>query len=219
MGRSVLLVEGSDDRDFFDTYCKLLDLSNIEVFPPKALNTATRNGWSNLVTNLPLLLNQIKAGDVDKAGIILDADYPPDNSGGFLKRYQFITEKLAAFGYVMPVQLNLNKGEVFSHGDGLPSFGLWIMPDHKSDGMLENFVEGMVSDATQFSLLNHAEQSINNLPNTLFNITLHKTKAKVFTWRAWQKRPGISLGKALQDGILDRTKSVNFEGWIKMVFQ
>ena len=77
----------------------------------------------------------------------------------------------------------------------------------------------MVSDVAQISLLKHAEKSIDNLPTKLFDKALHLTKAKVFTWRAWQKRPGIPLNKALHDGILDRSKSVNFENWLKQVFK
>lgn len=93
------------------------------------------------------------------------------------------------------------------------------MPDHQSDGMLEGFVERLISDTTQVSLLTHAEHSINNLPTTLFNKILHSTKAKVFTWRAWQKRPGTPLSAALQSNILDRSKAIDFESWLKKVFK
>lgn len=219
MSRHVLLVEGNDDQDFFKAYCELTGILSVEVIPPKNLNASTGDGWSNLVKNLPILLSQIKAGDVDKLGIVLDADYPPDNSGGFSKRYQLITNELTKFGYSIPNNSSHNKGELYSHPDGLPSVGLWIMPDHKNDGMLEDFVESMVSDATQISLLRHAGSSIDSLPDTLFNKSLHLTKAKIFTWRAWQKRPGVSLNKALRDGILDRSKSASFENWLKMTFK
>ena len=219
MARFKLLVEGSDDQDFFKAYCELLGFGDVDVFPPKTLNVATGNGWSNLVTNLPLLLAQIRAGDVEKFGIILDADYPPDNNGGFVQRFKFVTDKLADFGYVIPEQPSQKMGDIFGHSDGLPSIGLWIMPNHESSGMLEGFVESLVSDATQISLLTHAEHSIKTLPATLFNKSLHLTKARVLTWRAWQKRPGVSLSKALQDGVLDRSKSVNFENWLKQVFK
>lgn len=93
MARHVLLVEGNDDQDFFKAYCELLGMPKTEVTPPKRLNASTGNGWSNLVKNLPILLNQIKAGDVDKFGIVLDADYPPHNNGGFAKRFQLITDE------------------------------------------------------------------------------------------------------------------------------
>ena len=215
----VLLVEGNDDQDFFKAYCELIGKDNVKVIPPKTLDISSGDGWSNLVKNLPLLLDKIKAGDVEKFGIVLDADHPPNNKGGFSIRFQLVTEKLAEFGYIIPKKPSHKTGDIFIHSDGLPSIGLWIMPDHQSNGMLEDFVADLVLDATQISLLNHAEQSIKKLPITLFDKTLHLTKSKVYTWRAWQKRPGIPLSKALQDGILDRSKSVSFEDWLKIVFK
>jgi hypothetical protein len=219
MGRSELLVEGNDDQTFFKAHLNLIGLITVNVRAPKSLDASTGDGWPNLVKNLPILLKQIIAGDVEKFGIVLDADYPPANNGGFDKRFQLISNELTKVGYIIPSKPRHKFGEIFVHPNGLPSVGLWIMPDHQSNGMLEGFVESMVSDAAQISLLNHAEKSINTLPVTLFDKTLHLTKAKVFTWRAWQKRPGIPLNLALQDGILDRSKSVNFENWLKQVFK
>lgn len=219
MGKYLLLVEGNDDQDFFKAHCELIGITSVEVIPPKTLDISTGDGWSNLVKNLPILLSQIKAGDVDRLGIVLDADYQPDNNGGFQKRFQLVTDELKKIGYSIPCKPTQNKGDIFQHPDGLPAVGLWIMPDHKSDGMLEGFIENLLSDATQLRLIKHVESSIDTLPNTLFNKSLHLTKAKIFTWRAWQKRPGVSLSKALQDGILDRSKSVDFESWLKQVFQ
>ena len=218
MAHHVLLVEGNGDQDFFNAYCKLLGMAETKVNSPKDLNASTGNGWSNLVTNLPILLNQIKAGDVDQFGIVLDADYPPENNGGFAKRFQLVADELVKVGYTIPQNPSYKTGEIFTHSDGLPPIGLWIMPDHQSDGMLEGFVEYLISDTTQIALLTHAEQSINNLPVTLFNKTLHLTKAKVFTWRAWQRPPGLPLSKVLET-ILDRSKAVNFENWLKKVFK
>ena len=219
MGQYALLVEGNDDQDFFKAYCELIGIANVMVIPPKTLDTSTGDGWTNLIRNLPILLSQIKDGNVDKLGIILDSDYPPNNNGGFDKKFHLVADKLTTFGYIIQDKPRHKLGEIFTHPDGLPSVGLWIMPDHQSNGMLEGFVENMVSDAAQISLLKHAEKSIDNLPTKLFDKALHLTKAKIFTWRAWQKRPGIPLNKALQDGILDRSKSVNFENWLKQVFK
>lgn len=219
MGIKTLLVEGSDDQDFFSIYCGLLSIKNVNVIPPKALNSGTGDGCGNLIANLPILLNQIKAGDVDRLAIILDADYPPNNNGGFVNKFRLIADQLIQFGYTVPRNPKFKTGDIFIHSDGLPPVGLWVMPNHQNDGMLENFVEEMILDTEQIALLRHADEAITNLPTTLFDQRLHSAKARVFTWRAWQKRPGICLGKALKDGILDRSKSVSFEDWLKKVFK
>ena len=219
MGAKKLLVEGNDDQDFFKTYCEKSGLKSIDVFPPKKLDTSSGDGWGNLINNLPILLNQIKAGDIGSLGIIIDADYSPDDNGGFEKRYKLITEKLKKFGYIVPKKPNYQKGDTFSHNDGLPSVGLWVMPNHKDDGMFESFIASMISSADQIKLLAHADSAINNLPNTLFNKKLHLIKAQIFTWRAWQKRPGLPLNSALNDEVLDRKQSTVFEAWLKNTFK
>lgn len=216
--KKVLLVEGNDDRDFFQAYCALLNLSSVNVFPPRSLDANSGDGWSNLIKNLPILLNELKAGSLDRLGILLDADHPPNNSGGFYARYQLIDSQLQAFGYAQASTANFNQGEIFKHTDGLPDVGLWIMPNHQHDGMLEDFIEQLISDKDQLSLLGHAKKSIDSLPLVFFDKKLKSSKAKVFTWRAWQSRPGLPLNAALNQKILDRSKAANFEAWLKKVF-
>jgi hypothetical protein len=96
--------------------------------------------------------------------------------------------------------------------------GVWIMPDHQHDGMLEDFVQSLVTAQEQQAILQHAQSSIDTLPHQLFDAELRTAKATVCTWRAWQKEPGASLGQALKNGLLDRTKAVDFENWLKKVF-
>jgi hypothetical protein len=221
MAVNLLYVEGNDDREFHQNFCKAIGLNGVEVkvITPVDVNADSGNGWSNLINNLPVLLKQINAGNVDKLGLILDADFPPDNSGGFSSRLKLVTDKLKVAGYTVPAKPSFNKGEIFLHPNKLPSIGLWIMPNHEVDGMLENFIESLISDKDQLYLLAHADKSIRNLPITLFDQKLRYTKARIFSWRAWQKRPGLPLNSALNDGILDKTKACNFEKWLNTVFK
>ncbi|MCX7093972.1 MAG: hypothetical protein NTY50_11050 [Methylobacter sp.] len=221
MGTWKLLVEGKDDQDFFNTYCGLtIGKNKVEVFPPKTLDASSGDGWANLIKNMPLLLGQLKNGDIEKLGIVLDADYPPDNSGGFISRYALITKQLELVGYIIPKKPIYGEGDIFSHSNGLPSIGLWIMPNHRENGMLEDFIGKMISsDADQQSLLKYVDHSIDKLPVTLFDKTLRVTKARIFTWRAWQNRPGLPLNKALNDGILDRNATSSFSAWLTNVFK
>ena len=112
-------------------------------------------------------------------------------------------------------------GEVFQNSSGLPLVGLWVMPDHKNDGMLEDFVAPLVRGADQQRLLTHAQHTVSQLPTTLFNRKLHTTKANIATWRAWQKPPGTALSKLIGDGVLDLSLSpaAEFIDWLKATFQ
>lgn len=221
MAKYKLLVEGKGDQEFFHAYCNQVIGNNlIDIFPPKSLDNSSGDGWGNLIKNLPILLAQVKNGDIDKLGIILDADYPPNDAGGFAARFNLITEQLQIYGYNIPTTHSPTKGDIFQHPDGLSDIGLWIMPDHQGDGMLENFIEAMIaSDTAQQALLDHAHQAITTLPITLFNQRLHHAKAKIFTWRAWQSKPGLSLSKALNEGILHTHGSADFQSWLTSVFK
>lgn len=221
MAVNLLYVEGRDDRDFHQSFCKTIGLNDVEVkvITPVDLDADSGDGWSNLINNLPILLKQIKASSIDKLAIILDADFPPDDSGGFTSRLKLVTNQLINAGYTVPAKPNLNQGEIMLHPEKLPSIGLWIMPNHKNDGMLEDFIESLISDKDQLSLLAHADKSIKSLPITLFDPKLRSTKAKIFSWRAWQERPGLPLNSALNKGILDRSKAANFEAWLKNTFK
>lgn len=223
----LILVEGKGDKEFLSAYCDLLFNPNyinvIEFLTPSEValenDTPSGDGWGNLINNLPILLNQLKNGDIDTLGIVLDADFHGTNQGGFSARYALLIAQLQSAGYSIPSSATQGKGDIFKHTDGLANLGLWIMPDHQHDGMLENFIETLITDDQQQALLTHADNTIQNLPVTLFDPVLHTTKAKVFTWRAWQKKPGLSINAALKNGILDMTATPNFTNWLTTVFK
>jgi hypothetical protein len=221
----MLLVEGKEDKVFFEAYCKLLKIDEIEIFPPSGGEDVEKpkgNGWTNVIAYLPILLKGIKGDDDCKKrlGIVIDADYPPNNNGGFKERFRLVAEQLTKMGYRIPSESGKGRGTIFNPPDGFHPVGLWIMPDHENVGMLENFIQDLIVDPVQSDLLNHAKQSLEEgkLPKTLFNRDLHLAKATVFTWRAWQQEPGASLGQALNKKLLDRSKAVDFENWLRKVF-
>ncbi|MDX8126500.1 DUF3226 domain-containing protein [Methylomonas sp. OY6] len=230
MSKKILLVEGNNDRAFFRAFCKKLDLKDVDVpeitiVTPKDIG-AQRNGWTNLIDHLPTEIKRLRNGDIDKLAIVIDADFEPDNYGGVTSRRSLITKKINDFLqkqnyglYEISDQPNYKTGDIFKHTNGLPDIGLWIMPDHQNDGMIENFVEQMISaSAEQQSLLAHANFSINNLPTKLFK-DIHLSKARIYTWRAWQKEPGIRLPDALSENLLTIEAAANFSNWLVSVFK
>lgn len=224
MGERILVVEGNSDRAFFKAYCDAIGKAEIKVRTPVEAAQPERvgNGWRGVVDALPKLLMQIKAENIDQLGIVVDADYP-QNEGGFAQRcQQLLTAINDAANQVGVGHYCLSptpsSGAIFQHENGLPEIGLWVMPSHQDDGMLEDFIQRLIVDPIQSDLLNHAKQSIAVLPTVLFNRDLHLAKATVSTWRAWQKEPSASLGQALNNKLLDRSKAVDFENWLRKVF-
>lgn len=230
MSKKILLVEGNNDRAFFKAFCKRLGLTEVEIpdiaiLTPKDIG-AQRNGWTNLIDHLPTEIKRLRSGDIDKLAIVIDADFEPDNNGGVTSRRSLVANKINNFLqeqnyglYEVSEQPNYLKGDIFKHTNGLPDIGLWIMPDHQNDGMIENFVEQMIStDTEQQSLLAHIDISINNLPTKLFK-DIHWSKARIYTWRAWQKEPGIRLPDALYENLLTIEAATNFSNWLVSIFK
>lgn len=227
MPGQILLVEGKDDRDFFTAALRFSKLQGVQIEPkaPRELAPSIlRDGVDNLLIALDLHIKTLFDADgPESLGVILDADFKtgdPSCDFGFTVRRNQVVTILAQHGW-QPALSGLSKGELFQNSDGLPPIGLWVMPDHQSDGMLEDFVTPLIIGSDQQILLAHAQHTVSTLPITLFNSTLHTTKANIATWRAWQKPPGSPLNKLIRGGVLDMSLSpaAEFIDWLKATFQ
>ena len=219
MKKAKLLVEGQGDVLFFEALMRHLEASsNIEIAPPRAF------GLDNTVSHFPnlidLLIRDLDDSRLDHLGIVADADHV--SGGGFANRWRTLTQCLAQQGYRIPRQPPKlpHTGSIFRHKDGLPAVGLYLMPSHQQNGMLEDLLwDGLKSEPAIKELKDYARQVVAGLPHRLFS-EYHLTKAWLYTWLAWQKRPGQTLdvtvnGKLLDYG-LDSLKG--FLTWLGKVF-
>lgn len=216
-----LLVEGEDDKKFFSTLLKKeLGLSErqFSIEPPKSEPTIYRNGFNTLLNVLPSRINALRTGSIKHLGIIVDAD---SNEFGFQERRKQITSTIINTDnrYTISENPELNQGELFKHPE-LPPIGLWIMPDHGSDGIFEDFLlQGITSD-TQVALKDIAHTTIENLGDNKLFSTKRKPKAHLSTWLSWQAYPGTTAGYAYYQGLFDK-KNPNISAlisWLKRVF-
>nr|WP_041264142.1 DUF3226 domain-containing protein [Bernardetia litoralis] len=100
------------------------------------------------------------------------------------------------------------------------------MPNNEEDGFLENYISYLVRDGDE--LLPLARKTVEKLikdDKNIFKIE-HKEKAIIYTWLAWQKKAGSSLGGAVnakfsenQIYILDNHKASDFIKWLQGVFK
>jgi hypothetical protein len=76
------------------------------------------------------------------------------------------------------------------------------MPDNQSCGMLEDFAQMLLS--TDDRLWERAKTAVAAIPqeDRLF-AEVHLAKAFMRTWLAWQKEPGMPVGRAIQKGKLN----------------
>jgi uncharacterized protein DUF3226 len=220
MSRKLLLVEGIADSDFYRACLRKFNIRDVEVKPPQDLGRHG-NGLGNVVPLLPVLLPQLIDGRLDRLGIVVDADYKHNNVG-HATNYRRITSNLEEAGYHIPRPFPKKLMRyVFSHKDGLPDIGLWIMPDNNADGMLEHLISNSITTAAQLRLLKHAQKVVSELPNPLFDDKTHRVKAEISTWLAWQRVPGKGLASTVGNNLIDLNcdAASKFGRWLEEVFR
>jgi len=101
-----------------------------------------------------------------------------------------------------------------------PKIGVWIMPNNNTEGMLEDFVSQLADE--EDVLMKEAEQVLNSLEkrNIQKYKNVHRAKAKIHSFLAWQDEPGKPMGQAITAKILDpnSAKANNFIKWLEELY-
>ncbi|MCY4264304.1 MAG: hypothetical protein OXE78_05565, partial [Gammaproteobacteria bacterium] len=138
----------------------------------------------------------------------LDSDEQPN------AHWEDVKDQLSQAGVRPPAELNPN-GCIF-HND--PTIGVWIMPNNKSVGELENFVLEMVPEDD--SIWPVSVEYINNIPEKERKFRAEKTdKAKLHAWLSTRKEPG-RMGAAIgaEDLGVSNQLSTSFLNWLEKLF-
>jgi hypothetical protein len=226
----ILLVEGRCDAGFLEALLKEFKLPPIAVLTPTECGEHEDNIYA-VSRRLPQLLLELADNQIQKLGVLVDADYTNRN-GGFAIRWKQLTAPLQREDYILPEKppTEAYQGSVFQHRYGQPPVGLWVMPNHQGDGMLEDFIQQAVASGTQQTLLAKATDCVDQLPKELRRFSdFHHSKATLHTWLAWQNPPGLSLAvlpkkeslaKKPTQPLLDLTAVgiQGFQRWLARVF-
>ncbi|HEY8375848.1 MAG TPA: DUF3226 domain-containing protein, partial [Nannocystis sp.] len=100
-------------------------------------------------------------------------------------------------------------------------FGVWIMPDNTSAGMLETFLKYLLPDGHD-ALWAHAQQAATRAHDRGAPFKqAHVDKANIYTWLAWQNPPGRQLHDAVKQRILrpDSPHAEPFVAWFCRLFE
>ncbi len=207
-----LLVEGSDDKHVF--YHLLGYYQILKQFEIKNENFAIKDheGVDNLL-NLKKLRTYLKVGEPRRRfGIVIDADID------LLARWQRLRIILEDSGY-RTVPINpVSEGTIVAE-EGLPIVGVWLMPNNKLPGMLEDFVSFLIPPADLLWPL--AEGILPKVIETDRRFPLMQTiKAHIHTWLAWQEEPGKPMGQAITKRYLDATapRAQQLMDWLRKLF-
>ena len=99
--------------------------------------------------------------------------------------------------------------------------GVWLMPDNSSAGMLETFLLSLIS-TTDSDLLVYATDCVDaaKMKGASYK-DVHRDKARIHTWLAWQDEPGAQLHEAVDRSILEPTSpyAQKFVSWFRTLFE
>ena len=165
---------------------------------------ATEDQWPVKIEaagNITELLNNayisasLKRPGLEALGIVLDAN------DSFEGRWAHIQQLFRpAFPRIVDT---MEPGGMITKSDSGLHFGVWIMPDNRSRGMLETFLAYLVPDNSEAVWQEAASASDKaRIAGAPFK-DCHTDKARIHTWLAWQDPPGRPFGEALKTKCLD----------------
>lgn len=200
--KSVLLVEGKNDRYVLEHL-----FAHHQI--PKTISIKEHEGVDKLLESLPV---QIKGSEFQRIGVVLDAN------ASLASRWEALRNIAFKAGYTsIPAQPEI-AGTILVQQDR-PKMGFWLMPNNTLPGMLEDFVQHLVpSDDVLWPL---AEEALQKIPKHEQRfIDVHRMKAHIHTWLAWQEDPGTPMGLAITKRYLDANAlpAQQFVAWIRRLF-
>jgi hypothetical protein len=198
-----LLVEGKDDQHVIWALCEKFGIA--ETF-----DVIDCEGIENLYNALQI---RFKQSDIQTIGIIIDADTNLNN------RWTEIKNILANQEFVLPNNLP-EAGLILSNTNNI-KVGIWIMPDNNLNGMLEDFISFLIPQDDK--LLPIVRTTLDEIESQNLNkySLIHKSKATIHSWLAWQEDPGTPMGLSITKKYLstDEATCQKFTHWLTELFK
>lgn len=201
--RLLLVVEGPDDKHV------VYALVTRHNFKPE-FKVQDEGGYETLFERLS---PRLKPGsDLERFGIVVDADTD------VLARWQSLRGVLNKAGYAN-LPANPDPAGTVVDQEFMPRLGIWIMPNNELPGMLEDYMAFLVP--ANDGLLGRARQCLEAIPEEERRFAeVHRHKALIHTWLAWQEDPGTPLGQAITKRYFDpeTPHATAFVAWLSRLF-
>ncbi len=202
-----LLVEGNDDRHLIlSIYAKFNVAQTFEIKDLK--------GIDEILKGLPVRLKG--SGKIQTIGVVVDADLDVD------VRWLQLRKILIDSGLYENVPVECPREGLIMNplNDDSIRFGLWIMPDNRGRGMLEDFAALLIPEND--NLLPVVDNVLCDIETKGLNKykSCHHSKARIHTWLAWQENPGTPMGLAVTKKYLTTTSPLcqAFVDWLNNLF-
>jgi hypothetical protein len=202
-----LLVEGVDDLHSVIHLLKrhAYDWDNAEIVRPFVHDAG---GIDELLEELPVTLK----GPYDRIGILVDAN------GSSQNRWAQIRDRAMQAGLDLPKN-PAPQGIVVQGLRPDSRIGVWMMPDNSSPGRLEDFLHKLVPESD--AVWTWADEVVQEARNRGARCKEgDHLKSRLHTWLAWQERPGIPFGTALEAQVFrhDTEEALRFVAWFNRLF-
>ncbi len=181
---------------------------------------------------LSILESAIKSSTDRPVGFVIDIDED------LRSRWQGIVERLQHLGVDAPSACP-REGYIGKISDYPHGFGIWLMPDCQMDsGKLEDFVATLVPAGNPLwpfatECVDEAAVRTAAANTAVANQTpvsspaswecfreVDRGKAERRTWLAWQRPPGVQLGAAINNRVLNHDSEIalRFLDWLKRLY-
>jgi hypothetical protein len=196
--RLTLTVEGRDDKW---VVINVLERNGLDWEAGRASGRVPEideaGGDTRLLDRLP---TEIRVGTGRTVGFILDADV------SLQSRWEAVRARLTEADVDCPE--NPPAGGFIGHSSRyLTRVGVWLMPDNRREGKVEDFLTTLISQ--EDPLIDHAHSATDAAKARGAQFTSpDRPKAVVHAWLAWQREPGYPYGKAIQAEFFERRSDV-----------
>ena len=154
----------------------------------------------------------IGAGTGRSVGFVVDANDDPDAT------WRAACQRLRGAGVDVPDRIPQD-GFVGESTDFGTRVGVWLMPDNRQSGALEDFLKELIETGDR--LLPHAQAATTAAKGLGAQFpSVDAKKAVLHTWLAWQREPGRPYGVAIKAHYLgdDSDAARRFALWFGRVF-
>ena len=211
---SMLLVEGRSDQELFSHICSSVGLkAKVLVAPPRDVG-GRANNKEGVITHFEILLPQLadENANLKRLALIVDADHIENHGLGYKRTFTRIEEIVQSFGYTYHKSTSRGLGgSIFKSNEGLNDIGLWIMPNNRDEGGIEQWVRSCIFDE-EMEFFRKAEIAVRSIEPQRFKET-QREKANLATWLALQQQPGRGPAYAFREHLVDSQKT----GFIKII--
>jgi hypothetical protein len=198
-----LLVEGSDDK------WSIINLLSRHGIACQAHEIFVQNceGLEGVLESAP-----VAAKTYHSLGILLDASF------SLKSRWERIADRLKGLGIEVPNSPD-DEGTIIHGIREDYKVGIWLMPDNNNEGKLEDFLGSLVPPEDKCWLYtDEATRKAKDLGASFSDSDF--IKARVHNWLAWQEKPGLPFGTAINARFFNHDSEVAlaFVKWFRNLF-